>query len=84
MTATADHPVEARFEPSEFTEFEQADRAAGLMLARLLICLFALLVIGTAAVGYWTSQNEANGTDPYASEAYSPESARSDSLGATP
>lgn len=71
MSATATPAVEAHFEPSEFPEFEQADRAAGLMLARLLIGLFALLVIGTAAVGYWTSRNEANGTDPYASEAYS-------------
>lgn len=71
MSATATPTVESHFEASEFPEFEQADRAAGLMLARLLICLFALLVIGTAAVGYWTSQNEANGTDPYASEAYS-------------
>lgn len=71
MSATATPAVEARFEPSGLPEFEQADRAAGLMLARLLIGLFALLVIGTAAVGYWTSQNEANGTNPYASEPYS-------------
>ncbi len=70
MSATATPVVEAHFEPSEFPEFEQADRAAGLMLARLLISLFALLVIGTAAVGYWTSQNEANSTNPYASEPY--------------
>lgn len=67
MSATAAPTVDARFEPSEFTEFDQADRAAGLMLARLLIGLFTLLVIGTAAVGYWTSQNEASETDPYAS-----------------
>lgn len=67
MSTTAAPAVEARFEASEFPEFDQADRSAGLMLARLLIGLFALLVIGTAAVGYWTSRNEASETDPYAS-----------------
>lgn len=59
--------TESKFEASELPEFQRDDRSAGLMLARLLIGLFVLLVIGSAGVGYWTWQHQATDTDPYAS-----------------
>jgi hypothetical protein len=53
-----------KFEVSELRDFEQADKAAGQMMGKLLAFLFCVLVFLMTGVNLWMVGRDATGTDP--------------------